>query len=160
MSKKMTREDWDNLKYFSIAENWGNPLDMDKDFMLFLDDLRGYMELQFVVNYGTQGKHSTDSFHYKGRAVDGHFLDITPMACLDRLMERLDEHGHRDKVGIGFYPDWYNPGFHIDNRAMDGTKPATFWVRIEKPDYGISGGYHYREEAWEIIKQLKEGGMV
>ncbi len=160
MSNKMTVSDWNKLKYFHSNENWGNPFGMDKTFMFFLDDLRGYVGRPFVVNCGTQGRHSSNSFHYKGRAVDGCFLGLSPIEALDIVMEKLHIHGLTDKVGVGFYPHWNTPGLHIDDRNVDGTKPPVFWVRLDRRiDFTTKLGYHYRDDAWKIVEYLKENGM-
>jgi hypothetical protein len=86
-----------------------------------------------VISSTVGGDHVSDSQHYLGLAVD-----ITPQAALDRKMtveawlncyltaERLRF------TGIGLYPHWNRPGFHLDLRdestlAGNAGRGARWW---------------------------------
>ena len=67
---------WDNLKHFKRTEAWGNPDRMDANFLILLDYFREMVGVSFVVTAGwANSGHAENSYHYKGRAVDGRFID-------------------------------------------------------------------------------------
>jgi hypothetical protein len=72
----------------------------------------------FIVHDINQGKHSDDSMHYKGRAIDGHFAGLP---VRDQALFAM-----RYFFGVGCYPDWNNPGIHVDDRLG----PPTYWVKF------------------------------
>lgn len=71
--------------------------------------------------------HAPASYHYKGQAVDFHFAPALPRE--KQLAAILGVH---ELGGIGWYPDWAHPGWHVDLRQG----PRLFWV-------GKSGKYTY-----------------
>jgi len=107
----MTLEDWNKIKHFSPNENWGDWTRMYLSLFMALDKLRNLCGKPVYVNcgYATSG-HSPRSYHYKGMAADIH---IKNMNVLDQFLfaEKIDEFN-----GIGIYPDWHNPGLHVDIR--------------------------------------------
>jgi uncharacterized protein YcbK (DUF882 family) len=66
--------------------------------------------------YATDG-HSDKSQHYEGNAVDFHADNITLEEAYVKLCKILDLLQLTDRVGLGLYPDWNSPGFHLDLRG-------------------------------------------
>jgi hypothetical protein len=66
------------------------------------------------------GGHSTTSQHYKPRAcaLDFRINSVIPYKELIEHVEAfLDKFQIADRVGLGIYPDWNSPGFHLDSRG-------------------------------------------
>jgi len=115
------------LQWFSPNENWGDPFMMNGLLLLLLDAIRGRWGKPFVIHcgYETSG-HASKSQHYVGNAVDFHIKDELPFyAQVEKMEQILAELQVADKVGLGIYPDWAHPGFHLDVR---GTRAR--WGRI------------------------------
>jgi len=109
--------DFDYYNYFDRNENWGDPDRMSPLILSSIDIIRHLVGWPFVVHYGTQGEHSEGSTHYTGLAIDGHFVTDVPLYFQAlRVMEKLHLVGLDKKMGIGLYPDWDSPGFHLDRR--------------------------------------------
>jgi len=117
----MTLRQWNQLRYFSRFENWGDPDKMDFRLLKTLDRLRAFVGHPCIIHCGTQGQHSPNSLHYQGLAVDCHFVNVS---LIDQWLaaERFSEF-----TGIGLYPEWQNPGLHLDIRK---TNIRTRWIRI------------------------------
>ena len=118
--------------YFTKDENWGDPDRMNGFLLFVMSALRQEIHCQFVVHFGTQGNHTDESQHYLGNADDGHF--ITDMPFYDQIIrveEVLADLQVADRVGLGIYPAWSNPGFHIDVR---GNCARWGWIGELKPD--------------------------
>lgn len=103
-----------------------NIAQMDRAFLLQLDDLRARCGFPLVLNCAYRSKEwdiskgrSGNSYHTKGRAVDIRCLDNEKRAAivLNALLLGFT---------VGVYPRW----IHIDNR--DYVNPSLF--------YGISNG--------------------
>lgn len=107
---------WDELRYFTPSENWGNPDKMDRDFLVKLDNFRHAVGLSFHVleGYATSG-HAPNSFHYLGRAVDGRFLRDGKAIGVDELLYWVFLSPF---TGIGIYT-WGSGGpfMHLDDRT-------------------------------------------
>lgn len=118
----MTPEDWENIRFFSPEEAWGDPYKMDHNLIIRLDQLRELAGKPIIIHcgYATEG-HSLNSFHYKGMAADLH---IEGYSLLDQylLAEQAGPFG-----GIGVYPDWSRPGLHLDVRPG----PHKRWGRTD-----------------------------
>lgn len=143
----MTENDWNNIKYFSPHENWGDWTKIYKKLIYTLDKFREYLGKPIIINcgYSTTG-HTSKSFHYKGMAVDIH---IKNMHVVDQFLaaERFDEFN-----GIGLYPNWHNPGLHLDIRPKTAKKNYDArWLGIIK-----NGKMTYVSLSWKnIIKYCK-----
>jgi hypothetical protein len=101
---------------------------MDDDFLLKLYRFRIAMDTYMHINvgYATSG-HSKNSYHYQGRAIDFYFKHATvPIRRVVVTAVKCGLHG------IGIYPHWNTPGFHLDNRP-----PNRFqvWKRNEDGVY-------------------------
>jgi hypothetical protein len=129
--------------FFKPSEKWGNHNKVDWNHSLHLVRIRECLlgmglDWPMIIHcsYGKEG-HAPNSYHHKdgiSRATDFHFKTGAPFkeqviklkyALLDT---RLD-----DFVGLGIYPDWNNPGFHLDSR---GSKAR--WGKIaERYEYDM-----------------------
>ena len=105
----MTQEQWNQIKHFNPNEKWGNPEKMDFRLIWILDKLREEIGAPFIVHcgYETNG-HESNSFHYSGQAVDFHVNGIGLYTAWFELI-KIWKLG-----GLGIYPHWNNPGFHLD----------------------------------------------
>jgi hypothetical protein len=120
---KMTQQDWFGIKYFSSHEKWGNPLLMDKETVLLLDTLRGLFGFPFAIHCGyEQSGHMANSRHYTGKAVDFHIIELPFRDAVDLMLDFIGSPprgiGVHRKIGLGIYPHWASPGFHLDTRGM------------------------------------------
>jgi len=109
----MTKEEWQEIEYFSPTENWGDPGKMDFRLICRLDLLREYIGVPIYIHCGTQGKHLAKSYHYMDpcKAVDCSCEDIS----------LLDFYLSAERFvfgGIGIYPYWKRPGLHLDIRGV------------------------------------------
>lgn len=124
-------EVWDLVfRYFSKNENWGDPEKIDDKLLYTIFLIRLELGIPFHVNnaYSTSG-HSEDSYHYKGMALDGYFMtdEVSFVDIIDNIETVLEYYGLTEKVGFGIYPDWNNPGIHLDVRGYKAR-----WSRIGK----------------------------
>ena len=118
----MNQKDWGKVRFFTKNENWGDPLMMERDLIFLLEELRGRFDCPFVIHcgYETSG-HTQNSQHYRGNAVDFHvvgpqFLDAIDL--IGRYIGPAPTGFDRDGViGLGIYPHWRDPGFHLDLRG-------------------------------------------
>lgn len=125
-------ETWEMIeKYFSPKEfGEGAYEGMQDDFLISLYRFRVAMDTPMIIHigYATKG-HSTNSFHYKGRAIDFHFK-YNPVSIRKVVVTAIKCGLH----GIGLYPHWapFPGGVHIDNRS-----PGVFnvWSRNEAGIY-------------------------
>ena len=124
---------WDSLKYFTKNEKWGDPDKMNPALLLLLDRLRETIGKPFVIHCGYESDgHSTASQHYKGNAVDFH-IEGLPLTEANRLLlaalhtiQIAGRQAH-EVCGLGIYPDWNNPGFHLDVRGYSAR-----WGAVKK----------------------------
>lgn len=130
----MTKEEFKQLDNFSINEKdiFGREItedlkNIDKYLMQKIDKCISVAKYEygnkgaFIVHDINLGKHSVDSFHYKGMAIDGHFQGLN----LHQSVMLGIQAGFR---GVGFYPDWQHPGVHFDIR---GTPHLAMWYKAE-----------------------------
>lgn len=142
---------WLLLRHFKDYEAWGDPSKMDP-FILFLID--GFREslpkgcwIKVHCGYKEKG-HTKNSFHYKGKAIDFHVIGMHVSEAESHLQKYLRtpkiingvECKLIDFVGIGVYPEWADPGFHLDTRGVRAS-----WARIK-------GKYVAYELGVEVIK--------
>jgi uncharacterized protein YcbK (DUF882 family) len=119
---KMKQQDWLRLCYFSPRERWGDPLMMDRETVLLLDTLRGLSGFPFVIHCGyDRSGHTQHSQHYIGKAVDFHIEGLPFKDAVDLIIELTGPPptgiGVHETLGLGIYPHWTTPGFHLDTRG-------------------------------------------
>lgn len=129
---------WDKIDpYFYREEPWGDPDKMSGALLMILFDLRFHSAWKIIIHCGTQGKHCEGSYHYKGLAVDFHFKtpsgSFTFREQAKYLMQYLADMQLDSSTGLGIYPQWNNPGFHLDVR---GTKAR--WLKQDGKYVGIN----------------------
>ena len=125
---------WGDVRWFTDADfddshgvNKGK--DMDMETVHRLDSLRGWVGCPIIITagYDSQG-HSTDSYHYKGKAVD--IIICTEMT----MREQWDYIKISGFNGIGVYPDWkykdFRGGWHVDTRDI-----PQVWRQVAKGEY-------------------------
>jgi hypothetical protein len=112
---------WDYLYHFKKTEKWGDPARMNGLLLLLLDAIRGDFDPDTVVIHcGFEvGGHAKDSQHKLGNATDFHIETSRSFSeQISRMEKSLRELQVFDKVGLGIYPDWKHPGFHLDCRGL------------------------------------------
>lgn len=111
---------WRIIENFSPKENWGDPNKMSGTLLLTLDAVRRFYDHPFVIHCGfaTTG-HSEASFHYKGEASDFDIKEpgVSFHTQIIKFLHILDGLQLSGSVGLGIYPQWNNPGFHLDVRG-------------------------------------------
>jgi len=145
----MEKNNFTNFKpYFSYRENWG---DLDKVqwwhikhlFEIRLDLMQTGNDWPMIIHccYEKTG-HSKNSFHYQGCATDFHFQTNQEFEeQYKKLKITLQSLNLWNFVGLGVYPGWNNPGFHLDGRGW-----SLRWIKTNE-------NYLYGEEKiFEYIK--------
>ncbi len=142
----MKSSDFQHFEYFSPNENWGEITKIKWEHVYFLNFIRnklkehGY-DWPFNINCSYEQKgHLDKSWHKKGKATDGYFR--TDKNLLEQYIiidDILIETGLINFMGVGVYPDWNNPGFHLDNRGE-----KLHWIKFKnKYIYGKDAVYLY-----------------
>lgn len=122
---KATPEVYESLRHFSVLEDWGDPLEMEVDFLLALDEARHRVGRAFHIHSafraGAVAPSGNPSNHALGRAADLH---IAGLSVVDQFLavERL-----KIPFEIGLYPDWNRPGLHL---ALQLEPSQDRWVRF------------------------------
>jgi uncharacterized protein YcbK (DUF882 family) len=138
---------WKNLKYFTEKEKWGDSSKMNPALLLLLDKLRHKIDKPFVIHCGYEKSgHSTASRHYSGDAVDFHIADVPFIESIDKLLKALHEIDFMGDVcavyvGLGIYPNWNTPGFHLDLRGYSAR-----WGRLGNEYVAFEKAYKYAKE--------------
>lgn len=107
---------WDKLRYFTKEEFKKDPNRVSKKLVLLMDDIRHQMakiskNSRCIIHeaWASTG-HAPKSYHYTGLAIDCHFTGLDILTQWG-ILSSCKEIG-----GLGYYPDWNNPGWHIDLR--------------------------------------------
>jgi hypothetical protein len=121
----MTETDWTRVKFFSPDEKWGDSGRMDEELIFILDRIRGLFMLPIVIHEGWAprgtGGHVPGSYHYIGKAADFHIEGIRFRDAIDLMLHYVGPMpgglGVSRQIGLGIYPHWATPGFHLDTRG-------------------------------------------
>jgi len=118
--------DWSKSKYFKKNENWGESTKMSPILIDMLNEFREFVDKPIIIHcgYSTDG-HSTNSYHYRGLAVDLHIQNIHYIEQLVLAMQ------YKKFNGIGVYPYWNSPGLHLDIRDTS----SIIWYQDNKKRY-------------------------
>lgn len=112
---------WDYVaEHFSPKENWGDPIKINGQLLITLYTLRVYTDWPIIIHnaFETYG-HSPNSQHYLGNASDWHFdiETITFHEQVEKVLTFVNNFQLRKAIGLGIYPAWNTPGFHLDVRG-------------------------------------------
>lgn len=107
---------FDRLIYFKRTEHWGDPARMNGALLILLDAVRGIVGFPFVIHSAYRAGAGQGEHGY-GNAVDFHIEGLEPYMAYLKLIEALAELQALEFVGLGVYPQWNNPGFHLDGRG-------------------------------------------
>lgn len=111
---------WNHIRHFKPTEAWGDPSRMNGLLLFLLDSIRDrWGDARFIIHCGFEtGGHEKNSFHKFGAAVDFHIDSALSFPeQITRMEAILKELQVFDRVGLGVYPDWNHPGFHLDVRG-------------------------------------------
>jgi len=106
------RRIWPQIKrYFSQDENWGSIGFMDVRLLWNLYQIRDELARGFNINCAFEKTgHSSKSTHGLGMAVDFYVTRTDPQELYNLYCFFLNNwYG-----GVGLYPYWNKPGFHLD----------------------------------------------
>lgn len=162
----MTKDQFNELKYFNYNEVFlnGQMQFLDDGILVntafqsmkLVDDHRHFIGLPIKLHCAHQnGGHASNSYHYRPdkTAIDYSYIkEAYPngVSYKDIIEQSLNFIQSTDsKVGFGIYPDWNHNGFHIDPRGYD-----KLWVRLNYDRPGYRAGYHYDDNAKEILEYL------
>ena len=128
--QKMTPKLWEQVKHFRPdgPDVWGDPHQMAASIVFGIDRYRKYIGRPVNVHCGWEYRAS-GGWHPNGCAVD---VDVEGMHVIDQYLaaERFDEFN-----GIGVYPNWNNPGLHLDTRPHKKTGIDSRWGCLESGVY-------------------------
>lgn len=148
----MANNFWKNIKNFRPTEKnifgkeaFPYPEQMNPTIVFIVDRLRDYV-MQPIIVHSTNEEyttHTSNSQHYYGNAIDFHIKNLDYLTAVDKTIEFIDSHFLLAKplrfyMGIGIYPDWNNPGFHLDFRGYSAT-----WSRIGSDYVSFDEGLKY-----------------
>lgn len=120
---KMRDEDWQLVKYFKAHEFMPNPYQMEQSIVFLIDTIRDLFNspIHITSAWSPGTGHSATSQHYVGKALDFWIEDIPFRDAVDLMEDFLSAPprgiGEWNKVGLGIYPAWSIPGFHMDTRG-------------------------------------------
>ena len=115
---KMSDMDWKRIRHFSPNEAWGDPAMMDRETVFLLDRIRNILGFPIIIHCGYEKRpQNPSSRHNSGSAVDFHIADIDFRDAVERLQEAIQILSVSERVGLGVYPHWNSPGFHLDTRG-------------------------------------------
>lgn len=107
---------WHTLRHFTRGE-WGPgdaPERVAWDLVRLMDDVREAAGVPITIHEAwAESGHAPKSYHYTGLACDFHFKPDDDFRAADQydLLSEFLEIG-----GMGYYPGWNQPGWHIDLR--------------------------------------------
>lgn len=78
------------------------------------------------------------SYHNLGNAIDFHFTHISQRDAYNIILNTLHDWQVINHTGLGVYPQWTNPGFHLDVRDFKNT-PAR-WAHVDAKYTDIKEG--------------------
>lgn len=110
---------FDDLDHFSPEERWGDSWKVNGLLLKLMDEIRERLGASIVIHCAYEdGGHSNKSQHYLGNAVDFHVVGMPFPEAIYWIEKILDDLHASDWVGLGIYPDWNTPGFHLDVRGV------------------------------------------
>ena len=102
---------WTSVKHFTQKEFGPDHTKVAPELVRLLDDIRTLAEVPVLIHCSwSLAGHSAKSYHYTGQACDFHFGGLSYKTQYFLLRE------FREIGGLGFYPQWNTPGWHVDVR--------------------------------------------
>ena len=145
---KMRDEDWQLVKHFKAHEFSPNPYMMEQTIVFLIDTIRDLFNspIHITSAWSPGTGHSATSQHYVGKAVDFWIKDIPFRDAVD-LMEGFIASpprgiGVAGRIGLGIYPHWVQPGFHLDSRGTFAR-----WGVVKRKGKQIYVSWDYAYEA-------------
>lgn len=132
---------WDFVQpEFSRAEKWGDPSKMSGLLLILLKIIRRETGWPIAIHCGwEEDGHVSDSQHQRGSAADFHFIVAVPYKVqVDTLSDLLVRLQAAEFVGLGIYPDWNTPGFHLDTRGVKAR-----WGRVAGKYVSFAEAYRF-----------------
>ena len=150
----MKKTIWNLLKYFSINENWGKPKKISGILLFVIDNVRKIIGLSIRLSSTayTGSGHSSNSYHYKGMALDGYIekSNFTSFEVLYSFISALEDDLQIKNYALGYYPWWKKDnnsvGIHFDVREKQ-----LFWV---SPSKGVYNYYTNMEDFLNAVKNI------
>lgn len=144
---------WKAIEGFSPDEKWGTPEKMNGLLLMLLSAVKKEFGCSVVIHEGYKSSgHADKSQHYLGNASDFHLNWKDPKDALpysrqvEKMITLLTDLQVAHKVGLGIYPDWNSPGFHLDVRGC-----MARWGKINKKDdyvaFNVALNYIKEKEA-------------
>jgi hypothetical protein len=115
----MQENDWQQIRYFGPAENWGDASRMDRALIVELDHLRHFLGHKIIIHCGYEPRDGR-GFHPMGLAVDCH---AETFGAIEFFLAAIRFGFH----GFGVYPWWQNPGLHLDMRPDGARSHRALW---------------------------------
>lgn len=133
----MTYPDWDQIPNFSPKEFGATT--MSKLLIYTIQDMRNYVEKRKIYIHSGYRKGNR-GYHPLAMAAD---LYIEGLHVIDQFLiaERFDAFN-----GIGVYPNWRNPGIHVDVRPYTKEGIDSRW--------GCFKAGEYVKLDYEFVKQV------
>jgi len=123
--------DWTAIKHFKPADFGYDTIlqGLEWRVVVLLDAIQRAMPapVRVLTTYTTFG-HAANSYHYQGLAAD--FQLTSPVQPFEQFVVLSS---FREIGGLGWYPEWNTPGWHIDLRE---NSRQVRWVRS-------ADHYHY-----------------
>ena len=138
MNVTMTTADWSKIKYFKPSE-FNKPERMNFSLIMFLEVFRELCGKPVIIH--SSFREGDSGQHGLGNAVDIHVKE----------MNVVDQYLLAEKTGlfngIGVYPNWNNPGLHLDVRKGSPARWGCWQVPIYVPlDYSFFKKLYMKEQ--------------
>jgi len=103
---------------FKVTEDWEKPYKINGLLLLMMYSLRQHTGTAIHINDAfARSGHSKESQHYIGNAVDFHFItESSYLVQIKWVLDFLTNFQLSSRIGLGIYPTWNHPGFHLDVR--------------------------------------------
>lgn len=113
--------DWSKIKNFRRDEWTDDPDQVNQDLVIMLDKIRDLAGVPIVIHVAwASSGHAANGWHYRGQAADFHFGGkLTVWEQYSILSVQMFG-------AIGWYPEWNNPGWHVDLRPAG--KERLCWI--------------------------------
>lgn len=98
---------WKLLKHMKESDSWIDPSSTNPILLFLLESLMNNLP------------HGTMMKLHKGQrnGADFHIIGIDFLTAESLMIHYLLRTEMMDHIGFGIYPDWYDPGFHLDVRG-------------------------------------------